>query len=127
MYSALKHAHLTFAILSLVLTLAWTLAAWTAPQRSSEARRSKIGALYIALRAGGGLAGLSGLLVTFVGPWHTMVFPYLGLAAFIAHGYAAAASKRELGTGRDARRRAALALQLLAIAAAWAVMNAKAF
>lgn len=127
MYIALKHAHLTGAILSLALTLAWSFAAWTAPPATPEARPGRISALYIAHRACGGLAGLSGLLVTFVGPWQAMLFPYLGLTAFIAHGYAAAVSKREFvsGSGRDRRRRTALVLQVLAIAVAWAVMNAK--
>lgn len=126
MYLALKHSHLATAVVAILLTWAWTLVAW---RRAAAGQRDFSGGTrgwYIGNRVGGGLAALSGLGVSFAGPWATMWFPYLGLAAFIVHGFAAAASKRALISGDGFRLGLALVLQNLAWLFAAYVMVAKA-
>jgi hypothetical protein len=125
MYTALKHTHLLTAVLSLLLTVLWSALAWRA--RSTGDLRGRARAVYIIHRASAGLAGLSGLAVTFIGPWRLMLFPYVGLAAFIAHGLAASVSRRSLGAGQDAVRRTALLAQIAALLFSAYVMSAKTF
>ena len=125
MYIALKHAHVAGAIASLVLTITWAVVAWRVSPANGATPSRTAAALYVAHRVAGGLAGLTGVLVTFVGPWRTMLFPYIGLAAFVVHGFAAAASKHDDHRARPARRRSALIVQISAIALAWLVMYAK--
>ncbi|THF63636.1 hypothetical protein E6C76_13660 [Pseudothauera nasutitermitis] len=124
MYLAFKHIHLATAVLSLLLAFVWTLAAWRAAS-APGGQPGKVRVFYILDQAAAGLAGLSGLLVTLVGPWKLMLFPYIGLVAFIGHGLAAGAAWRTLMSGRKAVPKTALILQNLALLLAAYVMAAK--
>ena len=127
MYLGFKHLHLASAVLALLITALWAVVAWRGRPAAAGGLSGKARLTYIVHRAMAGLAGISGLGVTFVGPWRTMIFPYLGLAAFIVHGLAAADSKRHFASARHGRRRAALLIQIAALVfSAW-LMNAKPF
>lgn len=125
MYIAFKHAHALTAALTVLLTVIWSFWAW--PSRtgvSGVAGKDK--AIYVAHRIVAGLAGITGLAVTFAGPWRAMVFPYIGLAAFVMHGLAAGASKRFFASEADsAKRRAALLIQVAAVGISGFVMAIK--
>ena len=126
MYLAFKHSHLFTAILSMLLTVIWSVLAWNANAANQGGLSGKPRAIYIAHRAVGGLAGLTGVGVTFAGPWQMMIFPYVGLAAFVVHGIAAGISKRTFGDRQsDGKRRMALAVQLAALLLAAYVMMVK--
>ncbi|MRD73615.1 hypothetical protein GH865_10175 [Rhodocyclus tenuis] len=124
MYPALQHSHALTAALSLLFTLAWAAVAW-GKVTPSTTLGGKQKVLYIANRAVTGIAGITGLAVTFLGPWREYIFPYLGLAAFVVHGIFAAISKRAYLSGEDSRRRIALLMQIAALLFASAVMATK--
>lgn len=124
MYLALKHSHTLTAVLSLLCTFIWVLVAWNGAKPGRQLL-GKLRAVYITNRAMAGVAGITGLLVTFVGPWREFVFPYIGLAAFIAHGVFAAASKRAFGSGKAVWQRGTLLAQVAALLVASAVMTTK--
>lgn len=125
MYLILKHGHWLTAALTALLTLIWLPLAWGG-RGGVLAGPLKVG--YIAHRAVAGLAALSGLALTFMGPWHALIFPYLGFAAFLIHEVAAAASRRRFGIAEQAgQRRAALVVQLLALGLIVYVMEVKPF
>ncbi|AKU12377.1 hypothetical protein AzCIB_2484 [Azoarcus sp. CIB] len=116
MYLALKHSHLLTAALSIFLTGVWTVLAWNGSRRTSGGLGGQAKVTYIAHRIVSGLAGLTGLAVTAVGPWHAMLFPYIGLAAFVVHGIAANISKKTFDAAHEARkRRVALLIQIAAL------------
>jgi hypothetical protein len=125
MYIALKHAHTLTAALTVLLTTIWSIWAW----------RSRIGvtslagkdkAIYVAHRIVAGLAGITGLAVTFACPWRAMLFPYIGLAAFVMHGVTAGASKRFFASEADAaKRQVALLIQVAALVISGFVMAIK--
>lgn len=127
MYIAFKHSHTLTAVLALLLTLIWTAMAWNSAGAAGQpAGKHKL--IYILLRAITGLAGLTGLAVTFIGPWRTMMFPYIGLIAFLVHGVAAAISKRTFAdTQQGARRQLALMVQIAALLLAAYIMAVKPF
>lgn len=127
MYIALKHAHTLTAALTVLLTVIWSIWAWRSRTAANGlARKDK--AIYVAHRIVAGLAGITGLAVTFVGPWRAMLFPYIGLAAFVMHGLAAGASKRFFSSEADAaKRRVALLIQVAALGISGFVMAAKPF
>lgn len=125
MYLALKHGHLASAIAALLITALWAVVAWRGRSPADGGLSGKLRVIYLAHRAIGGLAALSGLAVTFVGPWRMMIFPYLGLAAFVVHGLAGADAKRTLATARNGRRRVALMIELAALVVAAWLMSAK--
>jgi hypothetical protein len=126
MYIAFRHSHVLFAYLSFIFAVVWAIAAWNgADQQPGLQGRQKL--FYILNRAFAGLAGLTGLVITFVGPWRHLVFPYVGLAAFMLHGGAATVSKRVLGSGRKVRLQATLLLQNVALWLAAYVMMIKSF
>jgi hypothetical protein len=125
MYLGLKHAHTLFAVLMIFLTVVWSIIAWRSrsgePGLASNAKR-----LYIGHRIIAGMAAITGIAVTFIGPWRVMYFPYIGLAAFIVHELVASVSKRFLSSDADtAKRRAALLIQLVTLAILTHVMVAK--
>jgi len=124
MYLALKHSHTLAAVLSLLCTLAWAIVAWNGAKPGSQLL-GKLKVVYIANRATTGIAGITGLLVTFVGPWREFVFPYIGLTAFIAHGLFATVSKRAFGSNKDLLQRSVLLAQVAALLVASAVMTMK--
>lgn len=127
MYISFKISHNLTALLSLVFSLLWTIVAWRTTSIANRAFGGKVKAFYVANRVTAGLAGVTGLVVTFVGPWRYMIFPYIGLAAFVAHGVATAWSKRYLGTGGQLNLRMALLAQNAALLLAAYVMAVKAF
>ncbi|HFJ0420273.1 TPA: hypothetical protein ACGS08_002856 [Pseudomonas aeruginosa] len=125
MYIALKHSHLLTAVLSLLLTVAWAFLAWNGGNAGPSGSKK---ATYIAHRAVAGLMGLTGLAVTFVGPWRLMLFPYVGLALFLVHGMAATMSRRVFASEHGAtRRRVSLLVQMVALLLAFYLMRAKPF
>lgn len=125
MYVALKHTHTLLSLLGLLATLAWLVVAWRGAASPSPELSGKTRLCYILNRALVGLAGLSGIVLTGLGPWLQMLFPYLGLAAFIIHGLAAAASKKAWGSGRERFLRGTLLIQVLALLVAAALMAVK--
>lgn len=126
MYTALKHAHLATSALTLLLSLLWMGVAWRGlPAATPQPCRTRV--VYGAHRALAGLAALSGLTITLLGPWRLMLFPYLGLAAFVGHELAAGASRRLLTAPRPGRRQGMLILQLSALLLAAALMGGKPF
>lgn len=128
MYLAFKHSHLLTAVLSLLLTLVWTAVAWNARPAAAGQLNGTPRWIYIAHRVIAGLAGITGLAVTFAGPWRSMVFPYIGLAAFIVHGIAATVSKRTFADAqKTAMRRIALLIQIAALLLSAYIMAAKPF
>jgi uncharacterized membrane protein SirB2 len=126
MYFAFKHAHLLTAVLSMIMTVIWTVKAWNGQNSAPEALSGNHKLIYILHRASAGIAGLTGLAVTVTGPWMAMLFPYVGLCAFLVHGYAASISKKTFGDRHNAaKRRVALAIQLLALLFSAFIMAAK--
>lgn len=127
MYIALKHAHTLTAALTVLLTVVWSIWAWRS-RTAAIGLAGKDKAIYVAHRIVAGLAGITGLAVTLVGPWRAMLFPYIGLAAFVMHGLAAGASRRFFSSGADAaKRRVALLIQVAALGISAFVMAAKPF
>lgn len=127
MYIALKHAHTLTAALTVLLTVIWWIWAWRS-RTGVSGLAGKDKAIYVAHRIIAGLAGITGLAVTLIGPWRAMLFPYIGLAAFVMHGLAAGASKRFFASEADAgKRRVALLIQVAALGISACVMAAKPF
>lgn len=102
MYTALKHSHMLLAVLVLLFSLLFTLLAW----KSQPAPKST--AMYLCTRIFGGIAALTGLIVTFVGPWRQMAYPYVGLILFVIHGLACGFAKRLLDAPNPSLRRVLL-------------------
>lgn len=126
MYLAFKHFHLLTAALSMLLTVIWSLLAWKGNARTGGGLAGKTKATYITHRVVAGLAGITGLAVTFIGPWQMMLFPYIGLVAFVAHGIAATVSKRTFADEHGAiKRQAALLVQIAVLLLSSFVMATK--
>lgn len=121
MYLALKHSHMLLAVLSLLCALLFTATAW------KQQPAGKTPLWYVLTRISGGLAALTGLAITFVGPWQHMVYPYIGLVLFVVHGLCATFSKRLLSDPAAATRRTLLAAQLLFLVATAGIMSTKPF
>ena len=121
MYTALKHSHMLLAVLTLLASIAVVLMAW----KAAPAARSPLA--YVFTRIFGGLAALTGLAVTFVGPWQQMMYPYIGLVLFVVHGLSAGFAKRTSAVEQLTLRRGLLALQLLILVALCALMAIKPF
>ena len=121
MYTALKHSHMLLAVLSLLMASVFLATAWKAVPAG------KTTLWYVLTRIFGGLAALTGLAVTFVGPWQHMMYPYIGLIIYVVHGLCAGFAKRQITHGSLTTRRALLALQWLMLIAAAALMAVKPF
>lgn len=121
MYTALKHSHLLLAVLTLLLSIAFAVMAW----QLSPARKTTF--VYIFTRVFGGLAAITGLAVTFVGPWQHMTYPYLGLILYVVHGLCAGFARRALAPQQLALRKTLLIGQLTALLVMTALMGAKPF
>ena len=121
MYIALKHSHMLLAVLTLLASIAFVLMAW----KPVPAHRSLLA--YVFTRIFGGLAALTGLAVTFVGPWQQMMYPYIGLILFVVHGLSAGFAKRASAAEQLALRRGLLGLQLLVLVGLCALMAIKPF
>jgi hypothetical protein len=126
MYLAFKHSHLLMAILSMLLTCIWAIIAWHGAREYSAGLMGKTRAIYIAHRAVAGLAGLTGIGVTLAGPWSTMLFPYVGLLAFLVHGMAATISRKTfVGQQYARKRKLSLLVQVIALLLSAYVMMVK--
>ena len=128
MYIAFKHLHILTAVLSILMTGIWSLLAWKGDATGSRGMSSRAKAIYISHRAVAGLVAITGLAITFIGPWRTMIFPYVGLVVFVFHGIAATVSKRTF-TKQDqtAIRRIALIAQIALILLVTYAMRVKNF
>lgn len=121
MYLALKHSHMLFAVLTLLLSIAYLAMAW----KSTPAGKSTL--VYVFTRIIGGLAALTGLAVTFVGPWQQMMYPYIGLILYVLHGLCIGFAKRSADPAKAGSRRILLVLQFVALLALTGLMGAKPF
>lgn len=121
MYAALKHSHMLLAVLSLLCALLFTALAWK-PLPSTKSTL-----WYVLTRISGGLAALTGLTVTFVGPWQQMAYPYIGLILYVVHGLCAGFAKRQITAPALGTRRTLLVAQLLFLVATAGIMSTKPF
>lgn len=121
MYTALKHSHMLLAVLSLLFSVLFTAMAW----KTVPAGKSSL--WYVLTRICGGLAALTGLAVTVVGPWQHMMYPYIGLILYVLHGVCCGFAKRQLTAPIPNTRRTLLLAQVLLLVATAAIMGAKPF
>ena len=121
MYTIFKHSHMLFAVLTLLLSIAYLAMAW----KTQPAGKSTL--IYVLARIFGGIAALTGLGVTFVGPWQHMMYPYIGLILYVVHGLALGFAKRMAQPQQVGMRRGLLGLQLLLLLALTGLMGAKPF
>lgn len=129
MYLAFKHSHLLTGLLALLASLAWVALAWPGARNASGVTERTPRRVYLVFQSLSGLAALTGIGVTLAGPWQTLMFPYIGLAAFVLHSIAAGISKRLFASPEQAlKRRVALLVQLSALLfAAWIMSFKPAF
>jgi uncharacterized membrane protein YqjE len=121
MYTAFKHAHTLFAVFTLLLSIAYLGMAW----KTTPAGKSTL--VYVLTRIFGGIAALTGLAVTFVGPWQHMLYPYIGLMLYVVHGLCIGFAKRNTAPAKAGSRRVLLVLQLAMLLALTGLMGAKPF
>jgi uncharacterized membrane protein SirB2 len=121
MYIALKHSHMLLAVLTFLLSIAYLLMAW----KATPAGKSTL--VYVLTRIFGGIAALTGLGVTFAGPWQHMMYPYIGLILYVVHGLCIGFAKRCGAASQLGLRRGLLVAQLLALVALTGLMGAKPF
>ena len=121
MCTALKHSHMLLAVLTLLISITFLAMAW----KPTPAAKSTL--VYVFARILGGLAALTGLAITFVGPWQHMMYPYIGLILYVVHGLCIGFAKRCLTTQQLGMRRALLVAQLLSLLALTGLMSAKPF
>lgn len=121
MYATLKHSHMLFAVLTLLLSVAYLAMAW----KPTPAGKSTL--IYVFARIFGGIAALTGLGVTFVGPWQHMMYPYIGLILYVVHGLCIGFAKRSAQPSQINMRRTLLVLQFVALIALTGLMGAKPF
>ena len=121
MYIALKHSHMLFAVLTLLLSIAYIAMAW----KPVAANKSTL--VYVFARICGGFAALTGLGVTFAGPWQHMVFPYIGLILYALHGICLGFAKRLANPTKLGTRRILLVAQLVLLLVLTGLMGAKSF
>lgn len=121
MYTALKHSHMLFAVLTLLLSIAYLAMAW----KPTPAAKSSL--IYVFARIFGGIAALTGLGVTFVGPWQQMMYPYIGLILYVVHGLCLGFAKRSAAPAQASQRRTLLVLQLVVLLVLTGLMGAKPF
>lgn len=123
MYTALKHSHMLFAVLTLLLSIAYVALAW----KPTPASKSTL--VYVFTRILGGIAALTGLGVTFAGPWPEtkLMFPYIGLILYVVHGLCIGFAKRSAQPSQLGMRRALLVLQFVALIALSWLMRVKPF
>lgn len=126
MYAALFGAHHGFAMLGVLLTLAWAALA-PLPAGSPLARPLFRRTAYIGAMATTGLSGITGLVLIWLGGWLTFVFPWLGLAGVALHGVAGVRSRKALAAGAKRELLAALTVQILTLLVIYWLMMEKPF
>ena len=114
LYLALRHSHIGLSGLAMLATLVWVIAAWKNPAPATKHLPVWLRIIYIVNRATVGLAAVTGLWLTLIGPWRIFLFPYLGLLGFIVLELAAAFSKRAWLNG-SGHHRALLCAQVVCI------------
>lgn len=124
MYDFFFEAHRGLSVLSLLFTLGWGGIVFSA-QPGTAALGGLQRLVYIGALAFTGLLGLSGLAV--IGPWFTMLFPWLGLFAIVGHGIAGARSRKALAAGDKQKALLLVALQTILIIVALLLMVFKTF
>lgn len=126
MYAFFNEAHRGLAILSVLFTLGWLGVVLAVPSASAGLKRPQR-LVYAGAMASTGLVGLTGLVVTAMGPWLATVFPWLGLAAVAGHGIAGARSRKALLSNGRAAATAAAICQVVLLVAAYGLMTVKPF
>lgn len=124
LYLALRHSHIGLSGLAMFATLVWVITAWKIPVPTTKHLPTWLRVIYIVNRATIGLAAVTGLWLTLIGPWRIFLFPYLGLLGFIVLELAAAFSKRAWLNG-SGHHRALLCVQLACILGISWLMSAK--
>lgn len=129
-YSAMlwiHYTHLASASLAILTTAAMAFLGWNLIPRGQSRLIGLSKAVYLFMRISTGVAGLSGLWLTIAGSWQVMWFPWLGLLAFLLHGFAASAGKRALAHRQSRRLHGLLLLQNGLLLAAAVLMAVKPF
>lgn len=126
LYLIVSEAHSGLAMLSIIATLAWAVAAWLLPAAFGVFRRAQK-LTYVAAMASTGLTGLSGLGITALGGWWPAVFPWLGLAAVVCHGIAGVRAKKALLGGSRLALGGALVVQIAVLVGIFGLMTVKPF
>ncbi len=125
MYPILSEAHRGLAMLAPLLTAGW--AAIVLISDPAQALGPGRRAVYLGAMISTGLVGVTGLVIVALGPYLTMIFPWLGLALVAAHGMAGARSRRAFMAGAKSRAVVAAGLAVLALLVAYGLMVAKPF
>ncbi|WOF45029.1 hypothetical protein KNJ79_09215 [Sphingopyxis indica] len=126
MHDTLIDAHHGLAVTAVLFTAFWVLIVLGAPRR--PVRLGRLGRpVFTGAMMSTGAAGITGLLLLASGKWLTMAFPWVGVAAVTGYGMAGAHSRRSLRSGQKASAGFAAVVQLLLLAAAFALMEAKPF
>ena len=94
LYLALRHSHVGLSALAAITTLLWVVMAWRKTGSGVQLLPKWLRTTYAVNRATVGLAGLTGLWLTLIGPWHLFLFPYLGLVGLCMHEVIAVFAKR---------------------------------
>lgn len=123
MHEMLNGLHSLFAVLGLVTTIAWGALALTRNRPGALGGATR--GLYVGAMATTGLSGITGLVVTFLGPWVTMAFPWIGLVIVGIHGFAGKRAKQSVMTG--GRPVVLIVLQVAVLLAAGFIMAKKPF
>jgi hypothetical protein len=124
MYQALYEAHRGLGMLSVALSVVWAVVALVPALR----RRPRLWRPAYGLAMGvTGLSGLSGLAVMWSGSWLGLIFPWLGLAGFVVYSIAGARGRRALVAGDVSRLAGTVVIQLVVLAAVYALMYFRPF
>jgi len=100
LYLALRHSHIGLSALATITTLLWVVMAWRKTGSGVQLLPKWLRITYAVNSVTVGLAGLTGLWLTLIGPWHLFLFPYLGLAGLCLHEVFAGFAKRAYLQGR---------------------------
>lgn len=123
LYLAIRHSHIGLSLLAVLSTFCWILSTWhtpAAPYRLSGIRQIT----YLANRITTGLAAITGIVLTLLGPWHVLLFPYIGFAGFVIHEVLAPFSRRAWLNNAVSRRLLSGLMGLCMLGICW-LMSAK--
>lgn len=82
---------------------------------------------YILAMAGIGMSGILGLIVTFVGGWSGMLFPWIGLVGVALHGFLGVKAKKALYAMNTGPALKLAAAQVVILIIVTGLMSAKPF
>lgn len=126
MYTVINEAHTGLAPLALLFTIAWAIVAATVPASFSALggwRKS----VYIAAMAVTGLVGLTGLIITVMGPWYAYGFVWIGLIAVGLHGVAGVRSRKAVVAGGKGKAVGMAVAQIIFLVIAYGLMTVRPF